>query len=208
MIKIKDATFITSVASKDKFYKTNKPVIAVAGKSNVGKSSLINMLANRKKLAKTSVTPGRTRLINYFDFGDFVLADLPGYGFAKVSKEEKKKWAVLLETFLATENITLLLSLVDIRHDPTADDKMMVNYLYHYAVPFTLVATKADKLAKTRIKPRLKEIATELRVGVADIIGSSAENAMGKQEILSAIEQAIIAQKQALKEQVIEQDDE
>jgi len=208
MIKIKDATFITSVASKDKFYKTNKPIIAVAGKSNVGKSSLINMLANRKKLAKTSVTPGRTRLINYFDFGDFVLADLPGYGFAKVSKEEKKKWAVLLETFLATENITLLLSLVDIRHDPTADDKMMVNYLYHYAVPFTLVATKADKLAKTRIKPRLKEIATELRVGVADIIGSSAENGMGKQEILSSIEQAINAQKQAIIDEREEGEDE
>jgi len=208
MIKIKDATFITSVASKDKFYKTNKPIIAVAGKSNVGKSSLINMLANRKKLAKTSVTPGRTRLINYFDFGDFVLADLPGYGFAKVSKEEKKKWAVLLETFLATENITLLLSLVDIRHDPTADDKMMVNYLYHYAVPFTLVATKADKLAKTRIKPRLKEIATELRVGVADIIGSSAENGMGKQEILSSIEQAIDAQKQAIIDEREEGEDE
>ena len=208
MIKIKDATFITSVASKDKFYKTNKPIIAVAGKSNVGKSSLINMLANRKKLAKTSVTPGRTRLINYFDFGDFVLADLPGYGFAKVSKEEKKKWAVLLETFLATEKITLLLSLVDIRHDPTADDKMMVNYLYHYAVPFTLVATKADKLAKTRIKPRLKEIATELRVGVADIIGSSAENGMGKQEILSSIEQAINAQKQVIIDEREEGEDE
>ena len=152
-MKIKDATFITSVASAEKFYKTNKPIIAVAGKSNVGKSSLINMLANKKKLAKTSVTPGRTRLINYFDFGDFILADLPGYGFAKVSKEEKKKWGDLLESFLAKENITLLLSLVDIRHDPTEDDKMMVNYLYHYAVPFTLIATKADKLGKTKIKP-------------------------------------------------------
>ncbi len=191
MMKIKEATFITSVASSDKFYKTDKPIVAVAGKSNVGKSSLINMLANRKKLAKTSVTPGRTRLINYFDFGEFVLADLPGYGFAKVSKEEKKKWAVLLENFLATEKITLLLSLVDSRHEPTADDKMMINYLYHYAVPFTLVATKTDKLAKTRVKPRLKEIATDLRVGVADIIGSSAENGLGKQEIFSAIEQAI-----------------
>ncbi len=195
MIKIKDATFITSVASKDKFYKTNKPIIAVAGKSNVGKSSLINMLANRKKLAKTSVTPGRTRLINYFDFGDFILADLPGYGFAKVSKEEKKKWAILLESFLATENITLLLSLVDARHDPTSDDKMMINYLYHYAVPFALVATKTDKLSKTRIKPRLKEIATELRVGVGDIIGASAQTGAGKSEILSAIEQAMLASK-------------
>ncbi len=191
MIKIKDATFITSVASKDKFYKTDKPIIAVAGKSNVGKSSLINMLENKKKLAKTSVTPGRTRLINYFDFGDFILADLPGYGFAKVSKEEKQKWAILLETFLATEKITLLLSLVDARHDPTNDDKMMIKYLYHYAVPFTLIATKTDKLPKTRVKPRLKEIATELRVGVGDIIGSSAETGVGKQEILSAIEQAI-----------------
>ena len=111
-MKIKVAEFITSVASSDKFYKTDKPIIAVAGKSNVGKSSLINMLANRKKLAKTSVTPGRTRLINYFDFGDFVLADLPGYGFAKVSKEEKKKWGELLESFLATQKISLLLSLV------------------------------------------------------------------------------------------------
>lgn len=199
-MKIKDATFITSVASKDKFYKTNKPIIAVAGKSNVGKSSLINMLANRKKLAKTSVTPGRTRLINYFDFGEFVLADLPGYGFAKVSKEEKKKWAVLLETFLATEKIALLLSLVDIRHDPTADDKMMVNYLYHYAVPFSLVATKADKLPKTKIKPRIQEIATELRVGVADITASSAENGMGKDQILSIIEQAIKVSKEPIEE--------
>ncbi len=191
MIKIKEATFITSVASSDKFYKTEKPIIAVAGKSNVGKSSLINMLANRKKLAKTSVTPGRTRLINYFDFGDFVLADLPGYGFAKVSKEEKKKWAVLLETFLATQKITLLLSLVDARHDPTSDDKMMINYLYHYAVPFTIIATKTDKLPKTKIKPRLKEIATELRVGVGDIIGSSAQTGAGKQEIFTAIEHAV-----------------
>ena len=193
---IKEATFITSVASADKFYKTSKPIIAVAGKSNVGKSSLINMLANRKKLAKTSVTPGRTRLINYFDFGEFVLADLPGYGFAKVSKEEKKKWAVLLENFLAKEKICLLLSLVDIRHNPTEDDKMMVNYLYHYAVPFTLVATKADKLGKTKIKPMIKEIAADLRVGTNDIIASSAETGLGKSEILSAIEQAINVQKE------------
>ena len=190
-MKIKDAVFVTSVASADKFVKTDKPIIAVAGKSNVGKSSLINMLANKKKLAKTSVTPGRTRLINYFDFGEFILADLPGYGFAKVSKEEKKKWGILLENFLATQKINLLLSLVDIRHDPTADDKMMVNYLYHYAVPFSLVATKADKLGKTKIKPRIKEIATELRVGIADITATSAETGYGKEELLNIIENAI-----------------
>lgn len=206
-MKIKDAVFVTSVASADKFYKTDKPIIAVAGKSNVGKSSLINMLANRKKLAKTSVTPGRTRLINYFDFGEFMLADLPGYGFAKVSKEEKKKWGALLETFLSTQNITLLLSLVDIRHDPTADDKIMVNYLYHYAVPFALVATKADKLGKTKIKPRLKEIAADLRVGVADVTATSAETGFGKEEVLKIIEQAILAAKNADSEEDSEENE-
>ncbi len=190
-MKITQANFVTSVASANNFLATDKPLIAVAGKSNVGKSSLINMLANQKKLAKTSVTPGRTRLINYFDFGAFILADLPGYGFAKVSKEEKQKWSKLMESFLATQKIDLLLSLVDIRHDPTADDVMMVNYLYHYAIPFNLVATKADKLPKTKVKPRLKEIATFLKVGIADITASSAETRVGKDEIFALIEQAI-----------------
>lgn len=190
-MKIKDATFITSVASADKFYKTDKPIIAICGKSNVGKSSLINMLANRKKLAKTSVTPGRTRLINYFDFGEFVLADLPGYGFAKVSKEEKKKWGQLLETFLAKEKLSLVISLVDIRHKPTEDDVMMINYLYHYALPFILVATKADKLPKTKIKPSAKDVANYLKVGVSDVIASSAETGLGKEQIFTAIKQAI-----------------
>lgn len=199
-MKIKDAVFITSVASVDKLYKTDKPIIAVAGKSNVGKSSLINMLANKKKLAKTSTTPGRTRLINYFDFGDFVLADLPGYGFAKAPKEEKQKWGKLIEGFLSTQNICLLLSLVDIRHDPTSDDKMMVNYLYHYAVPFALVATKADKLAKTRIKPRVNEIASSLKVGFADITATSAENSFGKEQLLDIIEKAISVDKEIIEE--------
>ena len=197
-MKIKDAVFVTSVASADKFLKTNKPIIAVAGKSNVGKSSLINMLANRKKLAKTSVTPGRTRLINYFDFESFVLADLPGYGFAKVSKEEKLKWAKLLEDFMANEKITLLIMLVDIRHNPTEEDKMMINYLYHYAIPFVIVATKADKLGKTKIKPRIKEISTDLKVGEKDVTATSSQTGFGKQEVLSLIENAIISSKQNL----------
>lgn len=188
---VKNATFITSVADGKNFYQTDKPLICIAGKSNVGKSSLINMLANQKKLAKTSVTPGRTRLINYFDFGSFVLADLPGYGFAKVSKSEKEKWGVLLDDFLKSQNIKLLISLVDIRHEPTSDDKMMINFLYHYQIPFVLVATKADKLPKTKIKPRLKEISASLRVGVGDVTASSAESRLGKEEILSMIEKAI-----------------
>lgn len=190
-MKITKAEFITSVANEKNFLVTDKPIIAVAGKSNVGKSSLINMLANKKKLAKTSVTPGRTRLINYFDFGEFYLADLPGYGFAKVSKEEKKKWGKLMESFLSTQKIRLLLSLVDIRHDPTKDDVMMVNYLYHYAIPFCLVATKADKLAKTKVKPRLKEIARFLKVGIADLTATSSQTGLGKDKLLEIISNAI-----------------
>ena len=190
-MKVTTPKFITSVASEKNFLKTYKPLIAVAGKSNVGKSSLINMLAGMKKLAKTSNTPGRTRLINYFDFGAFMLVDLPGYGFAKVNKEEKQKWGKLMESFLSTQKISLLLSLVDIRHDPTADDVMMINYLYHYAIPFALVATKADKLAKTKVKPRLKEIATFLRVTENELIATSAESRLGKESVYSAIERAI-----------------
>ena len=195
-MKIVNPTFITSAADKKGFLKTDKPVICVAGKSNVGKSSLINMLAGMKKLAKTSNTPGRTRLINYFDFGAFVLVDLPGYGFAKVGKEEKLKWAKLMEGFLSTQKIALLLSLVDIRHDPTADDITMINYLYHYAIPFSLVATKADKLPKTKVKPRLKDIANFLAVGQMDIVASSAETRLGKEDIFNMIATAISVSEQ------------
>ncbi len=184
-------TFITSVASLDKLYKTDKPIIAIVGKSNVGKSSVINMLAGSNKLARTSVTPGRTRLINYFDFGDFVLADLPGYGYAKVSKQEKEKWATLLESFILNEKLSLIISLVDIRHDPTEDDLMMINFLYHYRLPFVIVATKADKLSKSQIKPQLSKIATKLKVGVMDITPSSAEKGIGKAEIFALISNAI-----------------
>ena len=149
------------------------------------------MLANNSKLARTSVTPGRTRLINYFDFGEFVLADLPGYGFAKVSKEEKKKWGELLETFLTTQKIRLLISLVDIRHEPTEDDKLMINYLNFYRIPFVVVATKADKLGKTRIKPSVSSIATALKLGVGNVTATSAETGYGKDDVLRLIEEAI-----------------
>lgn len=195
-MKIKNATFITSVADSGKFYKTNKPIIAVAGKSNVGKSSVINMLAGNGKLARTSVTPGRTRLINYFDFGEFVLADLPGYGFAKVSKSEKDKWGKLMDDFLKTEDLALLITFLDIRHDPTAEDFMMLNFLYHYAIPFVPVATKSDKLSKTRVKPAAAKIASAIKVGASDVIACSSVTGTGKDAILSAIEKAISVQRE------------
>ena len=190
-MKNKQPSFITSVADASNLYKTDKPIIAIVGKSNVGKSSVINMLANNSKLARTSVTPGRTRLINYFDFNSFVLADLPGYGYAKVSKEEKEKWSNLLETFIRTEKLPLIISLVDIRHDPTEDDLMMINFLYHYRLPFVIVATKADKLNKSQIKPQISKIASILKVGVGDVTPSSSQTGLGKSEIFALIDKAI-----------------
>ncbi len=194
-MKITPAKFITSVNDADRFYRTDKPVIAVAGKSNVGKSSLINMLGQNKKLARTSDTPGRTRLINYFDFGGFVLADLPGYGYAKVSREEKERWGALMDEFFATQKLALVISLVDIRHLPTADDETMVGYLYARALPFVLVATKADKLSRANVKPQLMKIAAALKVGIGDVIPSSAEKGLGRAEIFAAIEKAVAALK-------------
>lgn len=182
--------FVTSAANEKGFLHTDKPVIAVSGKSNVGKSSFINLLANRAKLARTSNTPGRTRLVNYFDFGPFVLADLPGYGFAQASKAERAKWGKLMERFFE-KGAAHVFSLFDIRHAPTKEDLQMVRYLYYYAIPFTAVATKSDKIGKTRIKPRLTELAAELGIAPGNIVAVSAENGRGRDEALARAEQAV-----------------
>lgn len=192
MIKITNAKFITSAASREQFLQTDKPVIAVCGKSNVGKSSFINMLANQKKLARVSQEPGRTRLINYFDFGSFILADLPGYGYARVSKVEKAKWARTLDEFFAAkENIAHVFSLCDIRHDPTADDRTMVEYLYYHLIPFTVVATKADKLSRMQAGKNINNIAAAYKCGQGDIIATSAQTRQGLDSVLEKIEQVI-----------------
>ena len=189
---IKNAKFITSVADSKNFLVSDRPIIAVCGKSNVGKSSLINALAGKKGLARTSVTPGRTRLINYFDFGEFILADLPGYGFAKVSDSEKKKWAKLMEEYFASNKaLTHVIMLVDIRHDPTKDDLSMINYLHSYALPFTVVATKADKIGKTRIYERVKSIGNYLAIGMDKVIATSAENGYGKDKLIAKIDEIL-----------------
>lgn len=188
MLKITKAEFIISAADKSQFVKADKPVIAICGKSNVGKSSFINMLANRKKLAKVSKEPGRTRLVNYFDFGEFILADLPGYGFARVSKDEKIKWAKLLETFFAEKNAAHVFALCDIRHDPTADDRQMIDYLYYNIIPFTIVATKADKLSRAAVGRNVQNIASVYKCGAGDIIATSSETKQGLDRILEKIE--------------------
>ena len=189
---IKNATFITSAARPEQFITPDKPMIAVCGKSNVGKSSFINMLANRKKLAKTSSEPGRTRLVNYFDFGPFVLADLPGYGFARVSKSEKIKWAKTLDNFFKDkEKISHVFMLVDSRHDPTADDVQMIEFLHYNTLPFTVVLTKADKLSRMKIKEHTKAIAADLYLGASNLIATSSQTGYGKDEILDKIAHVI-----------------
>ena len=191
MIKIK-AQFITSAASKSQFLKPEKPIIAVCGKSNVGKSSFINMLANQKKLAKVSKEPGRTRLVNYFDMGDFILADLPGYGYARVSRDEKLKWARLLDDFFADKGaIAHVFSLADIRHDPTEDDKQMIEYLNYHILPFTVVATKADKLSRAQAQRSVINIAATYKCGADNIIVTSSETRQGLDKVLEKIEQII-----------------
>ena len=191
-VVIKNATFITSAARADQFITPDKPMIAVCGKSNVGKSSFINMLANRKKLAKTSSEPGRTRLVNYFDFGKFILADLPGYGFARVSKTEKEKWAKTLDLFFKDkEKIAHVFMLADSRHDPTADDVQMIEFLNFNVIPFTVVLTKADKLSKMKVKEHVRAIAADLYLGENNLIATSSETGFGKDKILLKIRQII-----------------
>lgn len=191
-MKITKAEFITSAAGKSQFLTADKPIIAVCGRSNVGKSSFINMLANKKKLARVSQQPGRTRLVNYFDFGSFILADLPGYGYARVSKQEKAKWAKMLDDFFADkQNIAHVFTLCDIRHDPTADDKTMVQYLYYNLIPFTVVATKADKLSRAQADRSVTNIAATYKCGRGDIIATSSLTRKGLDEVLAVIERVI-----------------
>lgn len=189
---VKNATFITSAASEAQFLHTDKTVIAVCGKSNVGKSTFINMLANQKRLAKTSAAPGRTRLVNYFDFDDFILADLPGYGYAEVSKAEKAKWAKTLDAFFSRKNeIAHVFLLLDCRHDPTADDLQMLQYLNYHVVPFTAVLTKGDKLSRMKLKEQIVKIAAKAGLAAGNVIATSGETRLGKEEILSKIAQVI-----------------
>ncbi len=193
-MKITKAEFITSAARKDQFLAPEKPVIAVCGRSNVGKSSFINALAGRKKLARVSGQPGRTRLVNYFDFGAFMLADLPGYGFARVSKAEKAAWGRLLEDFFAAgANISHVFALCDIRHEPTADDKTMVQYLYYNLIPFTVVATKADKLSRAQADRSLTAIAAAYKCGRGDVVPVSSLTRVGFDRVLSLLDDIVAA---------------
>lgn len=184
-----EAKFLTSAASEKQFLTPECPMIAICGKSNAGKSTLINMLAGQKRLAKTSASPGRTRLINYFDFGAFLLADLPGYGFAAVSKEEKAKWGKILDAFFARrEQISHALLLTDIRRDPSEDDLQMITYFNFYQIPFTVIATKRDKLSRMQVKVRQTAVANGFGLGADNVIPVSGLTGEGKDVLMRKIE--------------------
>ncbi len=189
MLRVDGATFITSAARREQFLSPDRPMIAVCGKSNSGKSTLINLLARRKNLAKTSASPGRTRLVNYFDFGEFLLADLPGYGYAAVSKEEKERWGRTLDAFFERKgDIAHVFLLSDIRRDPSADDLQMVAFLNYHIIPFSVIATKCDKLSRMQRRERTRHIANAFGLGEGNVIAVSGLTGEGREELVSAIE--------------------
>ncbi len=194
-MEIRSASFVTSLARYAQEPPVTLPQLAVVGKSNVGKSSLINALCNRRKLCKTSSTPGKTRLINVFLInGAFHLVDLPGYGFAKVNKAEKQRWGEMMEEYFRQSTLLEhVLHLVDIRHEPTADDVAMNRYLRHMGIPFTVVATKADKISRGALSRQLAPICRALLVQPWEVLPFSSVTGAGRAELLAKIEKEVPA---------------
>ena len=190
MMTIKKARFLTSQSLYTGAVGGDVPEIAMAGKSNVGKSSLINSLTRNSKLARTSAEPGKTRLINYYEINaDFLLVDLPGYGFARAPKQEQEKWAQMIETYLTgSKKLKHVFHLVDIRHEPTQEDAMMTEYLRHYDIPFSVIATKADTLSKAQRSRSIPAICRKLVVQPWEILPYSSEDLTGRDALLEKIE--------------------
>lgn len=155
--------FETSYGLSSQLPPSTMPEIVFAGRSNVGKSSMLNKVFNRKQLARVSAVPGKTATINFFRTEQIRFADLPGYGYAKVSKSEKRRWAELIEGYFAQDrNVQLVFQLIDFRHPPTADDLTMLQFLIDQEFPFVVVLTKSDKLSKTQREERLEKLQTEI----------------------------------------------
>lgn len=183
---IKRCDFITSAVSPNQYPDTDLPEIAFSGRSNVGKSSLINSLLNRKKLVKVSSNPGKTRTINFFLVNEqFVLVDLPGYGYAAVSRSIKEQWGKMIEDYLKyREKLKNVVLLVDIRHAPTTDDKLMYDFIKYYRKSVILAATKLDKITKTALNKNLGVIKNTLGIDEKDIlVPYSSETHQGRDEL-------------------------
>ena len=187
---ISKSRFVRSMGAFEAFPGQGLPEIAMVGKSNVGKSSLINSLTGNSKLARTSAEPGKTRLVNLYLINEaFFLVDLPGYGFAKAPKQEKQRWADMIEGYLrGSAHLKRVFQLVDLRHEPTGDDQLMVEYLRHYDIPFTVVATKADKLSGAQRSRCIPAICRALAVQPWEVMVYSSKDGTGKDKLLELIE--------------------
>ena len=186
-----NADLLLSATNKSHYPQDDIPEIAMAGRSNVGKSSFINGILNRKNLARTSSKPGKTQLLNFFDIdGQLRFVDVPGYGYAKVSKKEREKWGKMIEEYLTTrENLKAVVSLVDIRHEPSEDDLMMYEFLKHYNIPTLVIATKADKIPRGKWQQHEKVAKETLRlISDDELIIFSAETGQGKDEAWGALQ--------------------
>ncbi len=192
-MNITSAKYLTSVVDEKNILNDDMVEFAFVGRSNVGKSSLINALTGVKNLAKTSSTPGLTKMINYFVINNsFKFVDLPGYGYAKTGQKHIANWAGLMEKYLL--NSTLLKTvfvLIDCRHEPSELDKMMINFLNHYQIPYMIIMTKVDKLAKSKIPQSAGKIAKHLGVRKELVLPFSSENFFGKDRILDYIENVL-----------------
>ena len=192
-MKITSAEFVTSATKPSQYPPEGLPEIAFAGRSNVGKSSLINVLVNRKRLVKTSSTPGRTQLVNFFDINDYItFVDLPGYGWAKVPASVRKNWGPMIETYLSGRNtLKGVVVILDIRRTPREEEHNLIAWLEHYSIASILVLTKADKLSKTKMARQHAVVARELALDASDLILFSAKSRKGRDDVWKAIENVL-----------------
>lgn len=190
---IKSAEFITSAVHPGQYPQDASPEIAFAGRSNVGKSALINCLVQRKNLVRTSRTPGRTQLINFFKINDsFRFVDLPGYGYAKVSQSLRATWGPMIETYLdSRENLRGIVHIMDLRHPPTPDDISLSSWLKEKKIPIVPILTKADKLPRSKWNPLVQTAGQILGIPLAGLIIFSAQTRQGRNELLDRIKELV-----------------
>ena len=192
-VKILDVKLTISAGRVSQFPTDNKNEFLLVGRSNVGKSSFINSIINRKNFARTSSKPGKTQTLNFYLINDyFYLVDAPGYGFANVNKQLKNKFGLIMENYLESRsNLKMVFLLIDFRHKPTDDDIMMYNYLKHYNIPVSIICTKVDKVSKNSYEKQLNIISKTLEVRKEELIMFSSVTKLGKQEVHNKIVETI-----------------
>lgn len=193
-MNVKNPKFEISAVSPKQYPKNELPQIVLVGKSNVGKSSFINTMVNRKALARTSSEPGKTRQINFYNIdGRFYFVDLPGYGYSKMSKQEQDKVGSFIEQYLVkSKNIALVIFLIDIRHNPTENDRLMYDYIIRSGLPFIILANKADKIATTKVEGIVKDLQKQINpIGDSTMLPFSAEKKIYTEDVWNIIDEYI-----------------